>query len=59
MEANQEMRHSAFSQVDSAVVPFEVREGIEGDHTPETELTRSHEVFEEVAKFESSVLRLA
>ena len=31
--------------VKSAVVPFEVREGMEGEHTPETDLTRWCQVF--------------
>ena len=38
MEANTELRHSAFSPVESAVVPFEEREGMEGMHTSETDL---------------------
>ena len=36
LEANTEFRHSAFSRAVSAVGPFEVREGMEGEHTPET-----------------------
>ena len=40
LEANTEFRHSAFSRAVSAVRPFEVREGMEGEHTPETDLTR-------------------
>ena len=40
LEANTEFRHSAFSHAVSAVRPFEVREGMEGEHTPETDLTR-------------------
>ena len=35
-DANTEFRHSAFSRAVSAVLPFEVREGMEGEHTPET-----------------------
>ena len=31
----------------SAVQPFEVREGMEGEHTPETDLTRHHQDLEE------------
>ena len=31
---------------------------MEGEHTPETDLTRPHQVFEEGDKFESSFLRL-
>ena len=37
-DANTEFRHSAFSRGVSAVWPFEVREGMEGEHTPETDL---------------------
>ena len=33
LEANTEFRHSAFSRVVSAVRPFEVREGMQGEHT--------------------------
>ena len=40
------------------MVPFEVREGMEGEHTPETDLSRHHQVLEEGDKFESSFLRL-
>ena len=40
LEANTEFRHSAFSWAVSAVQPFEVRVGIDGEHTPETYLTR-------------------
>ena len=36
LEANTELRHSAFSQVKSTVVPCEVREGMEAEHTSET-----------------------
>ena len=39
-EANTEFRHSAFSRAVSALRPFEGREGVEGKHTPETDLTR-------------------
>ena len=45
-DANTEFRHSAFSRA-VAVWPFEVREGIEGEHTPETDLIRCHQDFEE------------
>ena len=58
-EANTELRRSAFSQAVSAMVPFEVREGMEGNHKPKTDLTRCHQVLEEGDKFESSFLRLA
>ena len=33
-DANTEFRHSAFSRAVSAVRPFEVREGMEEEHTP-------------------------
>ena len=58
MEVNTELRHSGFSRAESAVVPFEVREGILGEHTPETFLTMYHQGLEEGDKFESSFLRL-
>ena len=57
MEANTELRHLAFSRAESAVVPFKVRKGIEGEHTPETDLTRYHQVFEDGDTFEKSFLR--
>ena len=56
LSANTEFRHSAFSRAVSAVRPFEVREGIEGGHTPETFLIRCHQDFEEGERFESSDL---
>ena len=40
------------------MVPFEVREGIEGEHTPETDLARHHQDVEEGDKFESPFLKL-
>ena len=55
LEAKTEFRHSAFSRAVSDVQPFEVREG---EHTPETELTRCHQDLEEGDRFESSDLRL-
>ena len=58
LEANAELRHSAFSRAESAAMPFEEREGMEGEHTPETDLTRHQQVLEEGGKFESSFLRL-
>ena len=58
LEANTEFRHSAFSRALSAVWPFEVREGMEGGHTPETDFTRCHQDLEEGDRFESSDLRL-
>ena len=57
-EANTELRHSVFSRAESAVMPFEVRKGIEGEHTPETDFTRRHQVLEEGDKFESSILEI-
>ena len=38
--------------------PFKVREGMEGKHTPETDVTRYHQDLEEGDRFESSDLRL-
>ena len=58
LDANTEFRHSAFSRAVSAVQPFEVREGMEGEHTPETDLIRCHQDLEEGERFESLVLRL-
>ena len=58
LEANTEFIHSAFSHAVSAVQPFEVREGMEGEHTPETDLTRCHHDLEEEETFESSDSRL-
>ena len=40
LAANTEFRHSAFSRAVSAVRPFEEREGMEGEHPPETDLLR-------------------
>ena len=57
-DANTEFRHSPFSRAVSAVRPFEVREGMEGEHTPETDLINRHQDFEEGQRFESSDLRL-
>ena len=42
----------------SAEQPFEVREGMEGGHTPETDFTIPHQDLEEGDRFESSYLRL-
>ena len=36
-----------------------VREGMEEEHTPVSDLARHHQVFEEGDRFESSALRLA
>ena len=58
LAANTEFRHSAFSRAVSAVRPFDVREGMEGEHTPETDLSRCHQYLEEGDRFESSDLRL-
>ena len=55
LEANTEFRHSAFSRAVSAMRPFEVKDGMEGEHTPETDLTRCHQDLEEGDRFESSV----
>ena len=57
LEANTELRHSAFSHVVLAVQPFGVRARMEGEHTPETDLTRRHQDLEEGDRFESSDLR--
>ena len=55
-DANSEFMHSAFSSVVSAVRPFEVMEGMEVEHTPETDLIRHHQDLEEGERFESSDL---
>ena len=39
-------------------MPFEVRDGMEGEYIPENDLTRYNHVLEEEDKFESSFLRL-
>ena len=57
LEANTELSHSALSRVESAAMPFQEREGMEGEHTQETGL-RHHHVLEEGDKFESSFFRL-
>ena len=57
LEANTKFRHSAFSRTVSAVQPFEVREGMEGEHTLKMDLTRCHQDLEEGDRFESSYLR--
>ena len=53
LEANMEFRHSAFSCAVSALQPFWLREGMEGERTPETHLTRRHHDLEEGERFES------
>ena len=58
LEAKTEFRCSVFSRAVSAVQPFEVREGMEGEHTPETDLTRCHQDLEAGDRFESSDLTL-
>ena len=40
------------------MVPFEKGGGIEGDHTPDTDLTRCPQVLEEGDMFESSILKM-
>ena len=57
-DANTELRHSALSRAVSAVWPFEVREGMEGEQAPETHLIRCHQDLEMGESFESSDLRL-
>ena len=58
LEAHTEFRHSAFLHEVPAVQLFEVREGMEEEHTPETDLTRCPQDLEEGDRFESSDLRL-
>ena len=58
LEANTEFRHSAFSCAVSAVRPFEVREGMEGEHTAETDLIRRHQDLEEGERFNSECSEL-
>ena len=53
LAANTEFRHSAFSRAVSAVRPFEVREEMEGEQTPETDLIRPHQDLEERMRFET------
>ena len=47
LEANTEFGNSAFSHAVSAVPPFEVKEGMEGEHSSEMDLTRCHQDLEE------------
>ena len=58
LDENMDFRHSAFSRAVSTVRPFEVREGIEEEHAPETDLARCHQDLEEGDRFESPDLRL-
>ena len=51
LEANMEFRHSAFLCAVSVVRPFGVKEGMEGEHPPETDLTRCHQDLEEGERF--------
>ena len=53
-----QLRHSAFLWMESAVEPFEEREGMEGEHTPETDFIKHYQILEESDKFENSFLRL-
>jgi len=39
LEANAKLRHSTFFQAESAVILLEVRKGMKGEHTPETDFT--------------------
>ena len=57
MQANTELRHLPYHK-QSAVVAVEERERMERKDTPETDLTRHHQVLEEVNMFESSLLML-
>ena len=57
LEANTELKYLAFSRVESAVVPFEEMEGMEGEHTSEIDSTRCHQVLVEAVKFEISILK--
>ena len=41
LAANTEFRHSAFSRAVSAVRPFEVREGMEGEHYLQNNTSRA------------------
>ena len=47
LEATTELRYSAFSRAKLTVLPFEEREGMEGEHTLETDLTMCHYILEE------------
>ena len=58
LQANKDFRHLVYSQAGPAVQPSEVREEMEGEHTPETDLTRHHLDLEERDRFESSDPRL-
>ena len=56
LDANAELRHSPFSRAVSAVQPFEVREGIEGEHALEADLNIHCQNLEERDRSESSDL---
>jgi len=57
-DANTEFWHSAFLRAVSGVRLFEVREGMEGEPTSETDLIRCHQDLEEGERFQSSDLSL-
>ena len=59
LEANVEFRHSALSLVETVIMPFEVREGMQREEKPETDLTRHHHDLEEGDWLESSAMRFA
>ena len=54
-----ELRHSALSQAESAVMQFEVEGGLEWEHASETDLKKRHHHWEEGDLLESSALRFA
>ena len=53
LDVKTELRNSAFSRAEIAVVPFEEREGMEWEHVPELNLTKLHHVFETSLKVKS------
>ena len=46
------------SEEESAVLPFELRDGMEGEHPPEIDFTRDHHDVEKRDWMESSALKL-
>ena len=54
LEAIADLRDAASSQGNTAVLSFKMRKGVEGDHTPEMDLTRHHNDYDVEEWLESS-----
>ena len=59
LDAYSELRHAALSQAGSEVRLFKMSQGKEVEYTPETDVTRQYQDFEEVVWLERSTLKLA